>query len=51
MLTSFCRALLTSAFPFPLDIKYSALYRKQFIKQAIPRAASNKEELGLGSPL
>lgn len=49
--TSFRCAWLTSAFLFPLDIKYSALYRKQFIKQAIPSAASNKEELGPGSPL
>lgn len=50
ILTSFCCALLTSAFLFPLDTKYSALYCKQSIKQAIPSPASNKKELGLGSP-
>lgn len=43
--------LLTSVFLFPLDIKYSALHCKQSIKQAIPRAASNKQEPGLGNPL
>lgn len=46
-----CICLLTSAFLFPLDIKYSTLHCKQSIKQAIPRAASNKQETGLGSPL
>jgi len=51
ILTSLRCALLTSAFLFPLAMKYSALYCKQSVKQAIPSAACKKQELGLGSPL